>query len=101
METFELLRLEISHADWKRSLYFAKAELIRLTEMGSRLWYLDIDGLQEMDLLHYFSRSENIKVDITANTVCGQTFSGTGYFHPNTAHPSAAIRGDGVLTKVA
>ncbi|AJY77440.1 hypothetical protein [Paenibacillus beijingensis] len=101
MDTFVLLSLEIGHADWRRSLHFATAELVLLTEMGSRLWYIDVNGISEKDLLSYFSSSEDIKVELTATTAGGRVVSGTGFFHPNTVLPAAAIRGDGELKGIS
>ncbi|MGO4543419.1 hypothetical protein AB4Z29_01285 [Paenibacillus sp. 2TAB23] len=97
METFELLALEITYQQQTIQLSFTSAELVRVTEYGDRLWYVDINGVGDRELLARFGRSEDIGIALTAVASTGQTFRGHGYFHPNEPHLAAAIRGDGEL----
>ncbi|WP_028611995.1 hypothetical protein [Paenibacillus harenae] len=97
METFELIALEISYQQHTKPLSFTSAELVRVTEYGSRLWYVDLNGLGDRELLAWFGQSEDIEVQLTAVAGGGQVFRGKGFFHPNELHRAAAIRGDGEL----
>ncbi|MBD2867606.1 hypothetical protein [Paenibacillus arenilitoris] len=97
METFDLIALEIAFGQQTKPLAFTSAELVRVTEYGDRLWYVDINGVEDRELLAWFGRSEDIGVTLTAVAGSGQVFRGKGYFHPNEPHQAAAIRGDGEL----
>ncbi|WP_138752610.1 hypothetical protein [Paenibacillus sinopodophylli] len=97
METFQLIALEITYQQNIVQLTFTSAELVRVTEYGDRLWYVDINDVGDRELLAWFGRSEDINIELTAVASTGQTFRGHGYFHPNEPHQAAAIRGDGEL----
>lgn len=97
METFEIIAIEIAYQQQTKPLAFTSAELVRVTEYGDRLWYVDINGLGDRELLSWFGQSEDIGVQLTAIARSGQTFQGRGYLHPNEPHQAAAIRGDGEL----
>lgn len=97
METFDLIAIEISFQQQTRALSFLSAELVIVTDYGDRLWYVDINGVADRELLAWFGQSEDIRVQLTAVADSGQAFRGTGYLHPNEPHQAAAIRGDGEL----
>lgn len=99
METFELIAFEMTYQHHTVQLSFTSAELVRVTEYGDRLWYVDINGVGDRELLAWFGRSEDIGVELTAVAKSGQTFHGKGYFHPNEPHQAAAVRGDGELSE--
>ncbi|WP_139993649.1 hypothetical protein [Paenibacillus paridis] len=99
METFELIAFEMTYQHHTVQLSFTSAELVRVTEYGDRLWYVDINGVADRELLAWFGRSEDIGVELTAVAKSGQTFRGKGYFHPNEPHQAAAVRGDGELSE--
>ncbi len=101
MEAFELIAIEIAYQQQTRSLTFASAGLMRVTEYGDRLWYIDVNGLEDRELLSWFATSEDIAVQLTAFAKNGLIFRGKGYLHPNVEHLAAAIRGDGVLHEEA
>ena len=97
METFDLLSLQLAHRDWTRSLHMESAKLVLVTETGSRLWYVDVNGIRDDDLLDYFYTSSDIEVELVAVTGSGLELRGIAYFHANPAHHAAALRGDGEL----
>ncbi|WP_424767240.1 hypothetical protein [Paenibacillus sp. sgz302251] len=97
METFEIIAMEITYQQQTKGLSFTSAELVRVTEYGDRLWYVDVNGVGDRELLAWFGQSEDIRVQLTAVARSGQTFRGIGYLHPNEPHQAAAIRGDGEL----
>lgn len=97
METFSLLAFEMTFQQKTIQLSFTSAELVRVTEYGDRLWYVDINGVRDRELLAWFGRSEDIGIELIAVASTGQTFRGKGYFHPNEPHQAAAVRGDGEL----
>lgn len=97
METFSLLAFEMTYQQKTIQLSFTSAELVRVTEYGDRLWYVDINGVRDRELLAWFGRSEDIGIELIAVASTGQTFRGKGYFHPNEPHQAAAVRGDGEL----
>ncbi|MCQ6559598.1 hypothetical protein [Paenibacillus mendelii] len=97
MDTYLLAELTIRQSEETTKLVFAGAQLVIVTDTGSRLWYIDIDGMTQTSLLRAFNESENIRVELKAITAGGRTFEGTGYLHPNVQHHAAAIRGDGEL----
>ncbi|MBJ6363912.1 hypothetical protein ACFOQM_22040 [Paenibacillus sp. GCM10012307] len=98
MEQYELIELGIEQNGRKEKLEFASAKLVIVTEMGSRLWYIDVDGIAQHQLLADFSTSEDIGVTLDGITVGGKSFSGYGFFHPNPQHQAAAIRGNGEIS---
>ncbi|NIK76147.1 hypothetical protein FHS15_001254 [Paenibacillus castaneae] len=97
METFDIITLEITYQHQTAKLAYTSAELVRVTEYGDRLWYIDINGVVDRELLAWFGQSENIAIELLAGARSGQFFRGRGYFHPNELHQAAAIRGDGEL----
>jgi len=97
METFELIAFEMTYQQKTIRLSFTSAALVRVTEYGDRLWYVDINGVGDRELLARFGKSEDIGIELTAIASSGQTFRGKGYFHPNEPHQAAAVRGDGEL----
>jgi hypothetical protein len=97
VEVFELVELEVSKPDWSCKITFSSAQLVVVSEMGSRLWYVDVNGIAQQDMLADFNDSEDIRVDLRAVSAGGRMFSGIGYLHPNVAHHAAAIRGDDKL----
>lgn len=99
METFELIAFEMTYQHHTVQISFTSAELVRVTEYGDRLWYVDINGVADRELLAWFGRSEDIGVELTAVAKSGETFRGKGYFHPNEPHQAAAVRGDGELSE--
>jgi len=101
METFELSALEIRHNDTAQSLTFARAELIVVTEAYEKSWYIDVTESTNAELLEHFSRSEDIRVEVTAITGKGAVLRGIGYLHANAPVRSAAIRGVGELAGYA
>lgn len=101
METFELSALEIRHNDTAHSLTFARAELVVVTEAYEKSWYIDVTETTNAALLDYFSRSEDIRIELSAITKSGTVLRGTGYLHANAPVRSAAIRGVGELAGYA
>lgn len=99
METIGLSAITISYgAESFRALSFCKAELVIVTQYGDKLWYIDAEGVDDAELLAWFSSSDNIRIDLTATADDGGQWHGTGYLHPNERHQAAAIRGEGALT---
>ena len=97
METFEIIAFEMTYQQKTIQLSFTSAELVRVTEYGDRLWYVDINGVGDRELLAWFGKNEDIVIELIAIASSGQTFRGKGYFHPNEPHQAAAVRGDGEL----
>ncbi|MFC4776974.1 hypothetical protein ACFO9Q_09280 [Paenibacillus sp. GCM10023252] len=97
MHTFRLQSIVITYRNEQTTLLFTSAELVVVTEYGDRLWYIDVNGVEQKELLEQFAHSEDIRVEITSETDQGQILSGVAYLHPNPAHRAAALRGDGVL----
>ncbi|MCM3749905.1 hypothetical protein M3223_21455 [Paenibacillus pasadenensis] len=100
MEIYQLASIELTHGDWTRKLDMESAELVLVTEAGSRLWYVDVTGLRDEDLLDYFYTASDIQVELKAVAQSGATLEGTAYFHANKARHAAALRGDGELAGV-
>lgn len=97
METFELTNLTISQGYEVRSIAYTRAKLFVVSEHGSKLWYIELDGVSDEALLRRFYDAEDIGVYVKATTAEGRTLSGQGYFHANPLHGAAAIRGEGRL----
>ena len=97
METYDLAELAITQNSQTWSLVFSKAKLMIVSEYGTRLWYIDIEGMIDIGLLNKFAESEEIGVDVRTTTIGGRLMEGKGFFHPNPQHRAAAIRGDGQL----
>jgi len=97
LETFEIIAFEMTYQQKTIQLSFTSAELVRVTEYGDRLWYVDINGVGDRELLAWFGKNEDIGIELIAIASSGQTFRGKGYFHPNEPHQAAAVRGDGEL----
>lgn len=99
METIGLSAITIGYeGESFRALSFRKAELVVVTQYGDKLWYIDAEGVDDAELLAWFSNSENIRVDLIATAVDGGQWRGIGYLHPNEQHQAAAIRGEGELS---
>lgn len=97
MENYELASLKISQIDESWTLAFDRAKLMVVQDHGTLSWFIDADGVANADLLQRFASSEEIAVAIEAVTIGGRQLKGDGYFHPNTLHNAAAIRGIGEL----
>jgi hypothetical protein len=98
METFQLAELHLKQHGLELQLRYDDAQLAIVTETGSRLWYIDVNGVKETELLQKLSDNEyDLRFDLIAVTAGGQRFEGIGYLHPNVKHHAAAIRGDGEL----
>jgi hypothetical protein len=97
METYDLADLAITQGNTTWNLVFSRAKLMIVSEYGTRLWFIDVDGINNTTLLKQFADSEEIGVDMKATTIGGRQLEGRGYFHPNPQHLAAAIRGDGQL----
>ena len=98
MDTYELAELYLRRQEQAIRLTFADARLAVVTEAGSRLWYIDVNGVVQTGLLAQLAESDNLRFELTAVTAGGRKFEGVGYLHPNVKHQAAAIRGDGELT---
>src|SRR5687768_5625370 len=98
VEKIFLSRLAISNGEWeRREMGFEAAMLLLVTQYGDKLWYIDVDGVADRELLDWFSRSEDIKITMHAVSDKGEQLAGDGYLHPNAPHGAAAIRGAGEL----
>jgi hypothetical protein len=97
LEHYELAELRITEGQEDRQIAFKRARLTVVSDYGTRLWYIDVDGIADQSLLLRFAESEEIGVEIGAVSIGGKHLSGRGFFHPNPANHSAAIRGDGEL----
>jgi hypothetical protein len=97
VEHFELAALSVTEGEDNRPIAFARAKLTVVSEYGTRLWYIDVDGISDEGMLQRFAESEEIGVNVAAVTIGGKRMSGIGFFHPNPHNRSAAIRGDGEL----
>ncbi|WP_240941345.1 hypothetical protein [Paenibacillus sp. HB172176] len=101
MESIPLKALEITYGSYDFApISFQKAELVIVTDYGDKLWYIEIDGVAESELLRSFSLREDIEVVVTAVLASGSSLRGKGYFHANEPHQAAAIRGDGELIRL-
>lgn len=99
MEQYELAEIRIrstQRQSWQ--LAFASAQLVVVTEMGSRLWYLDVNGIADDGLLQHFYTAEEIGIELELITAGGKRLAGSGYLHANPRHQAAAIRGQGELS---
>lgn len=97
METIQLKDIKIVYQQQMKELPFQSAELVLVSDYGSKLWYVDVNGVQDSELLQWFGQSEDIRVELYATAADGRTFNGTAYLHPNEPHQAAALRGDGEL----
>jgi hypothetical protein len=97
VETYDLADLVITQGSDTRTLTFSRAKLIIVSEYGTRLWFIDIEGMADEGLLKQFAQSDEIGVDVKTTTIGGRQMEGRGFFHPNPQHLAAAIRGDGQL----
>ncbi|WP_020617615.1 hypothetical protein [Paenibacillus daejeonensis] len=98
MEQFELAEIQMTSQSDKHQLMFASAQLVVVTEMGSRLWYVDVNGIADEALLQYYYTAEDIQIELELITAGGKRVNGSGFFHANPKHQAAAIRGDGELS---
>lgn len=97
METFDLAELVISQDSQEWKLTFTRAKLMIVSDHGTRLWFIDVDGMTDDSLLNKFAMSDHIEVRLRATSIGGCLMEGMGYFHPNPQHSAAAIRGNGQL----
>ncbi|MCU6710346.1 hypothetical protein M6D81_16725 [Paenibacillus sp. J5C_2022] len=98
MEAIALKSIAISYdGNASRIIPFQSAELITVTQYGDKLWYIDISGVSDEELLQWFSQSEDIGVGVIATAEGGSVYRGEGYLHPNEPNKAAAIRGNGKL----
>lgn len=97
MESYDLAELVVKQdaQDWH--LVFSRARLTVVSDHGTRLWYVDIDGVADEALLRKFSETERIDIAASMTTIGGRRLKGNGFLHPNPRHRAAAIRGDGPL----
>lgn len=101
METIILKSVSITNEKYSsHRISFQKAELMVVSQYGDRLWYIDVEGVNDGALLAWFGQSEQIKVEVRATTGTDEVWEGTGYFHPNEPHSAAAIRGEGELIRL-
>ncbi|MHA7964438.1 hypothetical protein ACX93W_09835 [Paenibacillus sp. CAU 1782] len=100
VEQIALTRIAISNGQWETlELDFSEAKLLLVTQYGDKLWYIDVDGVANSDVLDWFAASEDISVTMEAESGDGEALRGAGYLHPNTLHRAAAIRGVGELKR--
>jgi hypothetical protein len=97
METYELALLHLIQGAADRPVPFSRAKLMVVSEYGTRMWYIDAEGIRDAALLNHYAKSEEIGVRVRATTIGGKKLEGDGFFHPNPQHRSAAIRGNGEL----
>jgi hypothetical protein len=97
VEQYELAALTVTEGATDRPLAFTRAKLTVVSEYGTRLWFVDVDGISDAALLQRFAETDEIGVLVLAVTIGGKRMSGQGYFHPNPSNRSAAIRGNGEL----
>ncbi|CAM3831178.1 hypothetical protein COLU111180_09945 [Cohnella lubricantis] len=97
MENYELASLTISQVEESWTLTFERAKLMVVHDHGTLSWFIDAEGVANADVLNRFAISEEIAVSLEAVTIGGRKLTGAGYFHPNTLHSAAAIRGVGEL----
>lgn len=97
METYDLADLAITQGSLTRTLSFSRAKLMIVSDHGTRLWFIDVEGMSDEGLLQQFADSYEIGVEIKTTTIGGRQLAGKGFFHPNPQHLAAAIRGDGQL----
>jgi hypothetical protein len=98
METFQLRELHLKQHGSALQLHYEEAQLAVVTEAGSRLWYIDVNGVGQTELLQKLSdNGDDLRFELIAVTADGLRFEGVGYLHPNVKHQAAAIRGDGEL----
>ncbi|GKU75877.1 hypothetical protein [Paenibacillus sp. L3-i20] len=101
METIMLKGIRINYqAKTMQPVQFHKADLVFVTQYGDRLWYIDLEGVNDRHLLAWFGQSEDIAVVVRADSIDGDVWEGMGYFHPNEPNNAAAIRGAGELYKL-
>jgi hypothetical protein len=97
METYDLADLVIIQGSETWRLVFSRAKLMIVSEYGTRLWFIDVEGLTDEKLLKQFAESDEIGVEVKATTIGGRQLGGRAFFHPNPQHLAAAVRGDGQL----
>ncbi|WP_027091656.1 hypothetical protein [Cohnella thermotolerans] len=97
MESFELAALKIAQEEENWALSFERAKLMVIHEYGTLSWFIDVDGVADERLLKRFAATEDISISVEAVTIGGRRLRGSAYFHPNTIHSAAAIRGIGEL----
>jgi hypothetical protein len=97
METYELVDLSVTQGTLTAALTFSQAKLMIVSDHGTRLWFIDVEGMTDTRLLKHFAESFEIDITIQATTIGGRQLAGKAFFHPNPQHHAAAIRGNGQL----
>ncbi|MFC5702016.1 hypothetical protein ACFPVX_12015 [Cohnella faecalis] len=97
MDTYELASLSVAQGSEALPISFSRAKLMVVSDYGTRLWFIDVEGVADEQLLQRFAVSEEIGVSVKATTIGGRRLEGHGFFHPNPIHRAAAIRGNGEL----
>lgn len=101
VEVNKLSSIAIGNEVWeRREIPFDEAKLMLVTQYGERLWYIDIDGVTDSELLEWLANSEEIRITFDAVTENGKRLAGAAYAHPNKAHRALAIRGEGELRQL-
>lgn len=99
METIEIQQITLADPNAAETIELAltKAELVLVTEYGSKLWYIDVTGAGPASLLDHYYSSEHILVSVTAGAADGRSFQGKAYFHANVLKQACVLRGDDEL----
>ncbi|MWC29028.1 hypothetical protein [Paenibacillus sp. MMS18-CY102] len=99
METFQIQQITLADHSEATTIELAltSAELVLITEHGSKLWYIDVTGAGPASLLDHYYSSEHILVSVTALAADGRTFQGKAYFHANVPKQACVLRGDDEL----
>jgi hypothetical protein len=101
VEVINLSSISVANGQWAlREIPFDAAKLMLVTQYGDKLWYIDIDGVTDSELMEWLANSEDIRITFDAVSESGQRLSGTAYAHPNMAHRALAIRGEGELRQL-
>lgn len=101
VEVINLRSVTLAIGQWEqREIPFDAAKLMIVSQYGDRLWYIDIDGMTDTELMEWLEHSEDIRITFDALTDNGKRLTGAAYAHPNAAHRALAIRGEGELRYV-
>ncbi|THF73192.1 hypothetical protein [Cohnella fermenti] len=101
METYDLATLRMNQEDESWTILFDNAKLMVMDEYGTRSWFIDVNGIPDSQLLDRFANTADIDVTVEAVTIGGRSLKGSGFFHPNPKHQTAAVRGHGELVGYA
>ncbi|GIQ67089.1 hypothetical protein PACILC2_56570 [Paenibacillus cisolokensis] len=97
MDEYELTAIEVTRENVTTPLSFREGRIVVVTDLGTRFWYADIEGIEPKELLEALAASDNIRIALSAVTTDGRVLRGIGFMHPNVTRGSAAVRGDGEL----